>query len=139
MLMIVYCVTCTGVECSCAQNFTFSHPNEKFNQEGTDSYYQYATYADDTSIHNSQNCSVTVLNLVHFGLHGTIPDEIRDLPQLQVLRLTNNSIYGTLPSALFELSRLRYLELKYNEITGSCACCVVCFVVLNSTFVLFFV
>ncbi|ONI01816.1 hypothetical protein PRUPE_6G160900, partial [Prunus persica] len=49
----------------------------------------------------------------------TIPDEIVDLPNLEVLSFAFNDLNGLIPSSLFNISTVRALFLSPNQLSGS--------------------
>lgn len=52
-------------------------------------------------------------------LHGSIPDEIWALEDLQVLELDENAIEGSIPEGISRLSRLQTLSLSGNPLSGT--------------------
>lgn len=64
------------------------------------------------------DCHVTSLNLVEFGLWGTLSDSISSLPALEAFIVSHNSISHTIPTIINELSNLESLSLNLNILTG---------------------
>lgn len=84
-----------------------------FDDQGTSDYCGFTgIICDDENF-------VTVLDLDHVGLTGTLPDSISDLSRLKHLRMYNNSLVGTLPDSLFYMTSLRHIQLGYNYLSGS--------------------
>ncbi|KAB2615459.1 LRR receptor-like serine/threonine-protein kinase [Pyrus ussuriensis x Pyrus communis] len=48
----------------------------------------------------------------------TIPDEIGDLPQLEILALHANNLNGVIPFKLFNKSTIREIGLSFNQLSG---------------------
>ncbi|PRQ48732.1 putative non-specific serine/threonine protein kinase [Rosa chinensis] len=61
---------------------------------------------------------VADLNLSYFGLTGTIPPELGNLPFLVNMDFSNNSFHGILPQELDRLCRLKFISLGNNKFTG---------------------
>ena len=61
---------------------------------------------------------VRVLSLENLKLGGTIPQEIAELPELDVLRLVGVQLTGGIPPELADLTRLRLLNLSLNRMEG---------------------
>lgn len=62
---------------------------------------------------------VTALAFENSGLYGQLPEEIGDLPLLEVLIVHNaEGLSGPLPNALGDLGRLRMLSLQQTMISG---------------------
>lgn len=49
----------------------------------------------------------------------TIPDETRDLQNLQILTLDFNNFNGPIPCKIFNMSMLRQISLVDNQLSGS--------------------
>ncbi|CAL5375193.1 unnamed protein product [Camellia sinensis] len=62
---------------------------------------------------------VTVLDLGHMGLQGTISPHLSNLSFLVVLELQNNSFHGSLAHEFGHLHRLKGLWLQYNYLEGT--------------------
>ncbi|TQD83234.1 hypothetical protein C1H46_031197 [Malus baccata] len=62
--------------------------------------------------------NLTLIDISHNLLDGTIPSSLFSLPMLQDLDLSNNLLDGTIPSSLFSLPMLQYLDLSYNSFSG---------------------
>ena len=69
---------------------------------------------------NSQRNIVT-LNLLRFGLSGTIPTELGDLTALTILNVAHNRVEGTLPTHFGRFAMLRELFIHHNFISGTIA------------------
>jgi len=65
------------------------------------------------------NDQVTKLSLYDNNLHGTLPEEIGLLTNLQNLFLQSNHLSGTLPESLGKLTNLEVLNIMDNHIGGS--------------------
>lgn len=65
------------------------------------------------------NGDVTAINLLGFGLSGTIPSTIGYLSALTSLNLQANIISGTIPSSIGYLSHLITITLSHNELMGT--------------------
>eukprot|EP00736_Rhodelphis_marinus_P011502 Rmarinus@m.13526 len=81
--------------------------------------------------------SLKTLNLSENSIHGTLPENIGNLEDLQVLNLgvadmfryfilrifhqpvSTNSLYGSIPTSLFGLTKLEYLNLAWNNLDGT--------------------
>ena len=61
---------------------------------------------------------VTGLDLIAYGLSGTIPPELGNLPGLEILFLNNNHLTGSIPAELGNLANLSFLLLEANDLTG---------------------
>ena len=61
---------------------------------------------------------VTALHLDNNNLHGFIPPELGDLPDLRILDLSNNNLSGLIPPELGDLSDLQVLHLDENRLRG---------------------
>ncbi|CBI18151.3 unnamed protein product, partial [Vitis vinifera] len=61
--------------------------------------------------------NLTSLSLSFCRLYGTFPENIFQVPALQILDLSNN--HGPIPSSIANLTRLLYLDLSSNGFTGS--------------------
>ncbi|KAL2629505.1 hypothetical protein R1flu_014191 [Riccia fluitans] len=68
------------------------------------------------SVNNSR---VTLLNIPHKHLSGSISPELGKLTQLRRLGLHENRFVGPIPASLRNLTHLRALYLKGNELSGS--------------------
>ncbi|KAG6714748.1 hypothetical protein I3842_05G217200 [Carya illinoinensis] len=66
----------------------------------------------------SRHHRVTVLNLAHMRLEGTIPSHLGNLSFLVNLIMRNNSFHGSLPPELARLHRLRVLHFGSNKLNG---------------------
>ncbi|EEF28102.1 serine-threonine protein kinase, plant-type, putative, partial [Ricinus communis] len=62
---------------------------------------------------------LTVLDLSHNHMTGSIPSWIGGLPQLGYLLLSNNNFEGEIPIQLCKLNYLSVVDLSYNKLTGS--------------------
>ena len=60
---------------------------------------------------------VTALHLDNNNLHGFIPSDLSDLPDLQILDLSNNNLSGLIPD-LSGLTNLKILHLDENRLRG---------------------
>lgn len=60
---------------------------------------------------------LTILDLSHNSLHGTLPAEIRFLENLRVLDLSDNTFTGV-PAEVGRLTHLQTLDLSNNPITN---------------------
>ncbi|CAA0824331.1 Leucine-rich repeat protein kinase family protein [Striga hermonthica] len=58
---------------------------------------------------------VTVINLQHLGLNGTLSPSLANLSSLREIHLEGNNIHGTVPADLTRLSFLRVLNLNGNN------------------------
>ncbi|KAF7820649.1 Protein NSP-INTERACTING KINASE 2 [Senna tora] len=61
---------------------------------------------------------LTGLYLHYNALHGEIPREIADLPEL-ILQLCYNQLKGSIPTQLGDLKKLSVLALQSNQLTGA--------------------
>lgn len=52
-------------------------------------------------------------------IEGSIPEEIGDLPHLEVIYLSSNQLSGSIPSTIFNNSVLQDLDLSHNHLSGS--------------------
>ncbi|XVF23090.1 hypothetical protein REPUB_Repub13aG0008000 [Reevesia pubescens] len=59
-----------------------------------------------------------VLNLEGNGFNNEIPQEIGRLRRLEILQLANNSISGEIPSNLSECSKLSFVHMRSNQLIG---------------------
>ncbi|KAG2709029.1 hypothetical protein I3760_05G220200 [Carya illinoinensis] len=66
----------------------------------------------------SKHHRVTILNLAHMRLEGTIPSHLGNLSFLVHLIMRNNSFHGSLPPELARLHRLRVLNFGSNKLNG---------------------
>jgi len=55
----------------------------------------------------------------NINLHGTIPEAICNLSELQILALRRNSFTGEIPTCLGTLKRLTNSRLALNNLTGT--------------------
>jgi Leucine-rich repeat (LRR) protein len=62
---------------------------------------------------------VVALDLYAYGLAGSIPASIAQLPQLATLRLSFNELNGTVPESVGQLTVLTELYLDVNLLTGT--------------------
>lgn len=62
---------------------------------------------------------VTTVDLANSGLQGVLPDNLGELPELEVLILSGNDISGTLPDSLGDLTKLKKLMLDGNAFDGT--------------------
>ncbi|KAJ3136345.1 hypothetical protein HK100_001850 [Physocladia obscura] len=62
--------------------------------------------------------SLTVLQLNHCGMTGTIPLTLYDLLQLRVLDLESNKLTGTLNARVGKMTNLEWLLISDNKISG---------------------
>jgi hypothetical protein len=53
------------------------------------------------------------------GVGGTLPYEIRDLPDLRFFILERGTTQGTIPTEFAEIEDLLFLDLDFNELTGT--------------------
>ncbi|XP_054789385.1 tyrosine-sulfated glycopeptide receptor 1-like [Prosopis cineraria] len=67
---------------------------------------------------DSKGERVSVLNLAHMSLMGTLPSQVGNLSSLVELALHSNNFHGELPKELLQLHKLRILNLSYNEFDG---------------------
>ena len=65
------------------------------------------------------NSKLLRLGLEYNNLHGSIPDEIGNLKNLDALILEENNLNGTIPSSIFNISSLQILELASNYFSGT--------------------
>ena len=79
---------------------------------GTECFWFGVTCDQDES-------TVTDLKFFNNGLTGTIPPELRDLPNLSVLSLNANQLSGPIPPELGDLFNLSLLILNHNQLTGT--------------------
>ncbi|XP_017985314.1 PREDICTED: putative receptor-like protein kinase At3g47110 [Theobroma cacao] len=61
---------------------------------------------------------VSVLDLSHMGLEGTIAPHLGNLSFLVSLNLSGNNFHGYLPKELAKLRRLKLLDQSYNAFDG---------------------
>jgi hypothetical protein len=104
-----------GVICSCK---TFPAPPHESGPRESGNFY----YDDDgsTTFHGSSSvCSVEKLQLVDFGLDGTLPDEVWAFSSMTHAQLSDNFIAGTLPAALKYWASVEKLHLNNNRLEGS--------------------
>jgi len=100
-----------GVVCTCK-----SFPAPPHDSSGN--FY----YDDDgsTTFHGSSSvCSVDKLQLVDYGLDGSLPNEVWALSSMTHAQLSNNFIAGTLPDALKYWTSVEKLHLSNNRLQGS--------------------
>ncbi|KAL0000625.1 hypothetical protein SO802_014406 [Lithocarpus litseifolius] len=62
--------------------------------------------------------SLTSLTLKDCGLHGTLPDDIFQTPNLRELSLRSNHLSGEIPSSFLNHKALSYLDLGLNNLNG---------------------
>jgi len=62
---------------------------------------------------------VVSLGLVANNLHGTLPDSLVQLRQLQSLNLAQNQLQGPLPARWADFPLLNYLQLNANQLSGT--------------------
>jgi Leucine-rich repeat (LRR) protein len=67
----------------------------------------------------SERLKVVNLFIPSNNLKGSLPSELRHLPDLTMLALPMNGIIGPIPDDLQYLTKLDYFDLKYNELQGS--------------------
>ncbi|XP_054793576.1 receptor-like protein 31 [Prosopis cineraria] len=90
-----------------------------------DPFNHLANWSNSSSICNwvgvtcdSEGERVSVLNLAHMSLMGTLPSELGNMSSLVELDLHNNNFHGELPKELLQLHKLKILNLSYNEFDG---------------------
>ncbi|KAL6282484.1 hypothetical protein ACE6H2_013413 [Prunus campanulata] len=66
----------------------------------------------------ARHLRVSVLNLSHMGLTGTIPPNLGNLSFLVQMHFRNNSFHGTLPHELSYLRRLKLISFGFNNFMG---------------------
>jgi Leucine rich repeat len=78
-----------------------------------------AKYSDDVrqKIDAARRDNQKILDLTLSGL-GEIPEEVFEIPHLEVLKLRNNNIQ-VVPERLRKLPNLRRIDLRMNPIRGS--------------------
>jgi len=62
--------------------------------------------------------NVTAINLPKNQLHGSLPAELENLPNLTELVLTNNQLEGYIPTELTNLNKLKKLLMFGNQLSG---------------------
>uniref|UniRef100_A0A0E0KZ17 non-specific serine/threonine protein kinase n=1 Tax=Oryza punctata TaxID=4537 RepID=A0A0E0KZ17_ORYPU len=67
----------------------------------------------------SETGHVSVLELAHQNLSGTLSPAIGKLKRLRLLFLQHNAISGPIPDTIGRLKRLQTLDLAYNHFTGT--------------------
>jgi len=72
-----------------------------------------------SGVATDDNGQVTHLDLVCYGLNGTIPESIGNLEKLTYLGLYMNGLTGEIPESIGNLVNLTYLGLGYNNLTGT--------------------
>jgi Leucine-rich repeat (LRR) protein len=66
---------------------------------------------------------IVSISLEAYGLNGTIPLSIINLPQLETLILKNNHVFGKIPQTFCQMPSLNYLYLGINALTGTIPPC----------------
>ena len=59
-----------------------------------------------------------LLDLAYNNLSGSLPQDMRMLPNLSILNISNNALVGTLPSGWSRLKTMADLRLDNNHFTG---------------------
>ncbi|GAB4845726.1 hypothetical protein Ancab_039129 [Ancistrocladus abbreviatus] len=72
----------------------------------------------DSKLPNLPN-GLVMLSFNKNSFHGEIPQQLRELGQLQNLDLSSNNLTGKLSTVLFSLPNISYLNLASNKLTGS--------------------
>lgn len=67
----------------------------------------------------SEDLCVTDIEFELNNLVGTIPNEIGNLPFLEVLGMERGGLSSTIPSVLGQLTNLYFLDLDYNTLSGN--------------------
>ena len=62
--------------------------------------------------------AVTKIDLIEFGITGTLPTELSQLRFLHRLNFNSNNLYGTIPTELGLFENLHFLDLGENNLTG---------------------
>ncbi|KAJ3322873.1 hypothetical protein HDU76_013791 [Blyttiomyces sp. JEL0837] len=78
------------------------------------------TQSDDRTfmIRCDQDNYITKLDLKWQKIHGTIPDSIANLSQLEYLDLSSNFLTGGIPDNVFNLQNLQTLHVGENNLSG---------------------
>lgn len=110
-----------GIHCTCLVAGTdavlFPYTEHDLQYSYTD-YIETYSITGDAAVTADTPCFVRQLNLVQYGLEGTVPDSLANLQYLQALQLSSNRISGTIDPFLWNLSHLESFVVGENAFTG---------------------
>ncbi|KAI3852921.1 hypothetical protein MKW92_007186 [Papaver armeniacum] len=66
----------------------------------------------------SGNETITGINILNFGLIGTLSPDISSIQTLQRIIVAGNEIHGTIPEELTGLQSLKEIDVSYTNISG---------------------
>jgi Leucine rich repeat len=88
-------------------------------QRGLDECEWLGVTCDENDTDDDNDKMISGLDFSDWNLSGTIPPEIKFLPNLVQLDLSNNQLQGSLPEELFGLKRLQKIYLYQNQLSGT--------------------